>query len=341
MLAANRIQAQEKKVAIEENLASYITPKHPITFKLNFHFYRPNTSNPKYNTYDDLYKRATAADCDTLVKILNKKMAQLHPPDLPVSPPVRVYTNSYVRYVLAADEAIDSLGKKIKIPHVYFHNSDEAFTEGSLFSRYLYEHDAVNPESEINLFFMADLSYKGVGMGNYGFVMISCIEWQPTLWTNNAQHILDANLILHELTHTAGLLHHTDLDDMCARINIPPDGFYPKNVRIDYTIETHCPGCWGNVPSKSQGGVASNNIMGYNNDRTYLSPNQIGSFFYSVYSGINAKFTTTPKYFLQKKIKQKKETPKNPALANPPSTPITLPKPVQLKMERQIVLPKE
>jgi hypothetical protein len=282
------------------DLSGYINPAAPVTFNVNFHFFRPTLTSPIRNKYHDFYKNATAADCDTMVKILNERMAHLHAPDDLTSPAASPnYTDSYIRYNLVKDITF-SHGQIITTPHVYFHVNDTGFMNGYGRNAYIYDHFGEHKDTEINIFFTSDSTQLGTGVGNYGYTMISGIEWADTSWRHT--HIGDLQMQLHELGHTAGILNHTNKANVYMPSNVPVGFNYPSIINTDYYQENDC-GCqfggcgcptWGNVPSKSQGGVASNNIMGYNNDRTYLSPNQIGSFFYSVYSGANRNFTSAP-----------------------------------------------
>ncbi|HTA62839.1 MAG TPA: hypothetical protein VK835_10300, partial [Bacteroidia bacterium] len=281
------------------DLSGFITPNNPLTFRVNFHFFRPTTGNPYYNTAYDYYKNVTSDDCDTLIKIINQRMAVFNAPDKPVSG-VTSRTNSYVKYQIAKDSFLFH-SNWVYLPHVLFHTNDTAWSPGYGTSDYLYNRYKVNPATEINIFFTADLTNPGSGAGLAGHVMISALPWVPTGW-RTFNHILDMQLLLHELGHSAGLLCHTD------RSFIPlntPANIFPLNINTDYFVESDC-GCdgstspctpspnpcttWGNVSSVSQGGVSSNNIMGYNNDRHYLSPNQIGSFFYGARAGVTSKY---------------------------------------------------
>jgi len=274
--------AQALSAATCNDLYQYIAPNTTLTFNVNFHFFRPSTASPDY------YQNVTAADCDTLIKLVNQRMANFNPPDLLATPPVvNNYSDSHVRYNLVKDTFI-IFGNPIIIPHVFFHTNDSAWTDPWGFSGSPHNSYAVNPNSEINIYYTADPLRPTVGLGQYGFVVMSAFPWNPTGWAGIYQ--TDVGTLVHELGHTAGLLQHSDVTSW--GINIPSNSFYPTGGTIDYYDEPSTGPCFIG-PSVSQGGCASNNIMGYNSDRTYLSPNQIGSFFYSAYAGINTKFTNS------------------------------------------------
>lgn len=109
--------------------------------------------------------------------------------------------------------------------------------------------------------------------------------WTPTQWCGACFNQAFVGTFAHELGHTVGSLGHTD-----AANSYGPglsNTFWPASSPTDYWVETSC---WGQPLSACQGGCASNNFMGYNADRHYFSPQQIGAFYYGVYSGKTTKF---------------------------------------------------
>lgn len=272
------------------NLSDYIQPNTTLVFNVNFHFFRPTAQSPNYNGPRDYYKNVKAADCDSILKYVNQRMANLRQqPDIPANPPASSsFKGAKVQYNLAKD--VYNVGTlHVTQPHVYFHVNDSAWLSPYGFNTWAYNRYAVNAGSEINIFFTADSAVLTGGVGRYGHLVMSSFPWTPGQWCGTCAQQTFIGTLVHELGHTAGLLGHTNSQSSWG-INMPAYCYYPDGGTTDYYKETSGP-CWGNVNSVSQGGCGSNNIMGYNNDRTYLSPNQLGSFFYSVYGGINTRFT--------------------------------------------------
>lgn len=83
--------------AICGDLAAYIKSTN-LTFRVNFHFFRPTNGHPFYNDpAKDLYKNVTIADCQSLISLLNSRLSVLDTPCKTATPPVvNNYSDSLV-----------------------------------------------------------------------------------------------------------------------------------------------------------------------------------------------------------------------------------------------------
>lgn len=133
-----------------------------------------------------------------------------------------------------------------KIMNIYYHDDSNVYNaNNAVVSDVIYHQYGEHNESEINIFFFNDSSYNvGVGAGCASFVNMANISLDS--WAH-------AQLLAHELGHSLGLNHpwEDNLDDT----------YFPDDNRD-----------W--LPCNNVN--ISNNIMGYNICRNYLSPMQLG-----------------------------------------------------------------
>ena len=143
---------------------------------------------------------------------------------------------------------------RFKLQGVYYHDNTYFYNSYNQSSNSIfYDTYGINKYSEINVFFYLD-SYYAVGGGRGRPFYINLHNVPVSEWAS-------AQLLAHELGHSLGLLHTWD--------DLFDDTFYPDNNREwlmcnDSTI--------------------TNNIMGYNICRDYLSPKQIGTIHYGLLS---------------------------------------------------------
>lgn len=230
------------------NVTNYIPTgsTDTITYRINYHFFRHTNGAPSGNEF------VTLQDCKNSVWGLNHQVQTLTAPTLPTTPPQPVIQDMRIRF---------------QFTNMYIHYDEAAFYGPAVCTSYFYNNYAVNPQTEINVFFVDSTISGGSACGpaynyvNHGFytrdwVNTAAWPWGPT------------GLLIHELGHAIGNLNHT---------NYCP-GQFP-----DYTCEVGYPWGWVGCIQDS----SSNNIMGYNKCRTYLSPQQIGNF----HMGVNYQHT--------------------------------------------------
>ncbi len=223
-----------------------------LVFKINHHFVRPTNGSGPY-----------AGDMSILVAQelggLNWFYDDIDEPIMPVDPPAEYINDSRVRFV--------STG-------IYYHDDDTRFNYYLTSPIYpncssnLRDEFGVDEETVINIFYYQSTFNTGsYGCGPSSIMTVNMVNCMPSG--------LPA-LLAHELGHVIGLSHTfgcggtTCLDDGIS------DTYYPDcNYRANGcgpTLE------WFNTgsacPNLTGIGI-SNNIMGYNSCRKYLSPMQL------------------------------------------------------------------
>lgn len=224
-----------------------------LVFRLNYHFIRPtNGSGPFAGDMTPIVTSEVAG--------MNWFYGNIDPPTLPVTPAAPYIDDSRVRFVLDG---------------IYYHDDDLRYQHYLNATGYqaipLRNEFGVNITTVINIFYYqntANTSSYGIGYMNV-VGMHNCFP--------NSAH----GLLAHELGHSIGLSHTFS----CGSTTCSDDGI----------TDTYHPDCntgwvscgvnqnWLNPGPNGctvQGTGVSNNIMGYNSCRKYLSPMQMGRIHY-------------------------------------------------------------
>ena len=209
-----------------------------LVFRLNYHFIRPTNGSGPF-----------AGDMSSLVHSevggLNWFYNDIAPPTLPVSPPAEYIDDARVRFVLEG---------------IYYHDDDAWYNIPTVHcSSTLLNAFGVDADEVINIFYYTS-SYQGsYGCGPQSYVNMT-----------NSFPSSAHGLLAHELGHVLGLPH--TFTDCCF------DDSYSDTYHPD--CNTGWVSCgvnevWGGTCQSGVGVGVSNNIMGYNSCRKYLSPMQM------------------------------------------------------------------
>jgi len=188
---------------------------------------------------------------------LNNTLANLQPPTLPVTPPAPLIPNSKIQFTLDPSS-------------VFYYKDPLAWpmTSGSCQSILMNNYGSYNDQELDVFFYWTTAANGGCGPSNYVNMM--------SLAISNAQDFFSwatTQVLLHELGHSLGALNHT---------------FVPQfdDVAVDFNY------AWEECNFIN----ISNNVMGYNKCRDYMSPKQIGYWHYQAYSGSTTKYLTACNY---------------------------------------------
>jgi len=212
-----------------------------ITYKINIHLFRMTNGS-------GIYQYSDTSDFKTMVDQMNQIFTYIEAPILPVSPPAQEIDDSRVR---------------VKLMGIYFHDNDTYYSSSSSdpCEDTYYDNFKINEENEINIFFYQNSNFSSSGCGHFPCVnMMNCTAGWGC-----------AQLLDHELGHIMGLPH--------------PGNCYGGSCNNDSFDDTYAPDCNGsftncgvNATSSCLSAIGiSNNIMGYNMCRSYLSPKQMGT----------------------------------------------------------------
>src|SRR5690554_2010688 len=195
-----------------------------------------------------------------MINTVNQIFNNLDSPTLAVIPTVEELPESKIRF---------------EVQGVYLHDSSDYYigTMGD-YSRFL--NFAVNPECEINIFYFYTANQGGgAAYQNPRFIFMGGSDTTSLPWVGGS-YWANMQLLAHELGHTIGLPHTFPGNAGCGD-DMFDDTYFPDENRDwkDCGINETYAQCGGGV------GI-SNNIMGYNKCRSYLSPKQIAYARYSL-----------------------------------------------------------
>jgi hypothetical protein len=219
--------------------------------------YRINMHFFKPSSGIGVYDNVTISDCNTIVGFMNGMMANLQQPTLPVTPAAPFNSNAHIQF--------DLMG-------IYFHTDNQVYSSAGQCPTTVVTQYGVNTDSEVNIYFYNDPAIDG-GCGLFGYVSMSGPNGISDQWVT-------AQLLIHELGHAIGGLNHTRIGD--------------NDIFSDTYSETNSSSTWGWVNCAPS--LVSNNIMGYNQCRNYMSPMQMGHYHMWANTGVTTKFTTLRNY---------------------------------------------
>ena len=214
-----------------------------LVVNVNFHFLRPENGSGDY-------ANITFQDVQNHVDELNYIYANIQSPTLAVTPPAEEIPDSRIRFHLQ---------------NIYFHDDDihNSFTDNSisfLCSTWFLHNYGVETNKTINIFYFnvydpnTSLKTGSAGCGPQSFVNMRNSD------------LIGAGLLAHELGHVLNL-DHTFAG--CGDDGL--DDTYHPDPNMGWN------NCGANQSYSECGGGTgiSNNIMGYNHCRRYLSPKQL------------------------------------------------------------------
>jgi hypothetical protein len=209
-----------------------------ITFRINFHFLRKLDGS-------GIYQEDQSENVAEIVEHLNIFYENIYNPVIEVSPPAVYINDSRIRF--------EEYG-------IYYHYSNEDYESGVTCDSYYYNIYGIDKETVFNIFFYKNDNFNNTnGCGPFPYVNIF----------NYFQNYANMQLIAHELGHVIGLSHtFAGCNDDGIDDTYHPDinlGFYECGMNEPYYRDCY--------PYYFTG--ISNNIMGYNKCRSYLSPKQL------------------------------------------------------------------
>lgn len=240
-------------------LAFQNTPN--LVFKINYHFVRPTDGSGMH-----------AGDLSALVSDevigLNTFYSAMEQPVVPITPPAEYIPDGRVRFELTG---------------IYYHDDDNYYNIPTVHcGSTLRDAFGVDVDYVINIFYYTS-SYAGsYGCGPPSLMIVNMTNRMPAAWND---------LLAHELGHVIGLSHTF----ICGSGTVCNDDSYSDTYTPDCNMRQ--PGCgptveWLNTSSACPnliGTGISNNIMGYNNCRRYLSPMQLARTQYANITNANKR----------------------------------------------------
>ncbi|HMW10993.1 MAG: T9SS type A sorting domain-containing protein [Bacteroidetes bacterium] len=248
-----------------------------ITFKINFHFFRKTSGWGIIQP-----SPAWTSQMQAFVATMSSMYQNIGPPTLPVAPPAQNINDSRIRFELKG---------------IYFHDNDNYYYGTEWCGSSYYNAWGINKCNEINVFWYYTGGGHG-GCGPYGYV-----NFRMDSLSNPANTFTWAwaQVLAHELGHSAGGLSHTYGgcnqfgcctafpacvpcgDDQFTDTYAPDCNLAWTGCSTNFIGSNNCAGCTYQV---------SNNIMGYNICRNYLSPMQMG-YFHMNANTANPSYNTT------------------------------------------------
>lgn len=245
--------------------------------KINFHFMLKADSTLNFRPYDDGLGNTDFTGYDfanALVNTVNQRLSTNEHMHLPQGNSTPVLERNY----------------RLALKGVYFHYDDSAYSCYNQSSGHMVSNEAIyysiNPNSEINVFFLYDDSpnWNGASGGSAGMAgnrrVIMKAIWQ--IYRDNIEHINSVIwgaswVLLHETGHNLGLVHTMSLSD--GTCNEYHDDCLSDTPTIHEILEMGYP-----YPCPSwhdEGSNYSNNAMDYSG-LVAITPQQLGVIHYTL-----------------------------------------------------------
>lgn len=185
---------------------------------------------------------------------------------------------------------------KVSLQNIYFHYNSNCYTYSNYYNGNIFQY-SVNPESEINIFFVYDDVQHGVGGGRanmYGNRYIICkAAWQiyvngggnSGIWGNSwiIIHELGHNLCLYHTMHSGNGICSYGIEDYCSDT--------PTREYIESMGQPNpCPS-WG-----CEENTCSNNQMDYSG-LLAITPEQLGRVHYTLINNMLSYIDSSSYYF--------------------------------------------
>ena len=221
-----------------------------LTYKINIHLLRHSDGTGIYQ-YSDI------PTINQMVDWVNYIFSNIDQPVLVTNPPAQYINDSRIR---------------VKLMGIYFHDNDNFYLSNEICGSSLYDNFGINKTSELNVFFYQHPTANGgCGPSPFYLNMLS----SPLNWATSQG-------LAHELGHCIGLAHTFACGGTtCYEGDNLPDTYTPdcNTAFVDCGVNA--------VPSCGNAIGISNNLMGYNKCRSYLSPLQMAIMHKNSITDIN------------------------------------------------------